>query len=173
MVASQRDHYGRIQGYFARVEDGSPILVPDEPGLPIRHVYAFDVARVIESLVHSSAGVGRAYNISQDRSLTLSEYFELLTGVMRTEPSVVRLPRAGLEREGLLPDCSSFSGTWMSELDSARAKSELLAPGFRFSDPSGYLPKIFDDYRNRWIPDGIVPAAYLNRSSELRFLQKR
>ena len=172
MVASPRDHYGRIQGYFARLDDRSPILVPDERGLPIRHVYAFDVARVIGGLINSTAGVGRAYNISQDRSLTLAEYFELLKGVTGIEPSVIRVPRANLEAEGLLPDCSSFSGTWMSELDCSRAKKEILPEGFQFADPSEYLSAILGDYRNRWIPDGILPATYEHRGRELSFLDR-
>ena len=37
MVASERDHYGRIQGYIARMTDGAPLIVPEGKGLPLRH----------------------------------------------------------------------------------------------------------------------------------------
>lgn len=167
MVASSSDHYGRIQGYFARLDDGSPILVPDERGLPIRHVYGLDVARVIELLTRTNVGLGRAYNVSQDRSLSLSEYFELLHSVTGLSPNVVRVPRADLDEMQLLPDCSSFSGTWMSELDSSRLKREIIPPEFRFADPADYLPDILEDYRGRWIRNGRVPATYLQRNKEL------
>jgi len=168
MVASPRDHYGRIQGYFARLDDGLPILVPDEKGLPIRHVYAPDVARLVEGLVHSSAGLGKAYNVSQDRSLDLGEYFELLREVTGITPNVVRVARSELDEMQLLPDCSSFSGTWMSELDASRAKRELLPSEFRFTDPAEYLPALLDDYRDRWISRGQIPATYQQRDREVR-----
>ncbi|MEO5903675.1 MAG: NAD-dependent epimerase/dehydratase family protein [Gemmatimonadaceae bacterium] len=167
MVASPRDHYGRIQGYFARLEDGSPILAPDEQGLPIRHVYASDVARVIEALAQTSAGLGRAYNISQDRSLNLAEYFDLLRIVTGISPNVACVARAELDNRQLLPDCSPFSGTWMSELDASRAKHELLPAEFRFTDAAEYLPAILGDYRERWIPSRKAPATYLQREREV------
>ncbi len=167
MVASSRDHYGRVQGYFARLGDGLPILVPAEHGLPIRHVYAPDVARVFEALTHTTVGLGRAYNLSQDRSLSLAEYFELLRDVTEISPNIVRVPRSELDELQLLPDCSSFSGTWMSELDCSRAKREILPAEFRFADPAEYLPLILEDYRERWIPGGKIPAAYLQRDKEV------
>ncbi|MEO7368972.1 MAG: NAD-dependent epimerase/dehydratase family protein [Gemmatimonadaceae bacterium] len=167
MVASSRDHYGRIQGYFARLDDGSPILVPDEHGLPIRHVYAPDVARVIEALTHTTVGLGRAYNVSQDRSFSLPAYFELLRDIMGISPNIVRAPRARLDEMQLLPDCSSFSGTWMSELDTSRARQEILPSGFCFADPAEYLPVLLEDYRERWIPQGKIPATYLQRDREI------
>ncbi|MEP6507125.1 MAG: NAD-dependent epimerase/dehydratase family protein [Gemmatimonadales bacterium] len=167
MVASTRDHYGRIQGYFARLDDGSPILVPDEHGLPIRHVYAPDVARVIEALTHTTVGLGRAYNVSQERSLSLPAYFELLREVTGISPNIVRAPRARLEEMQLLPDCSSFSGAWMSELDASRTKREILPPDFSFTDPAEYLPVVLHEYRERWIPQGKIPATYLQRDKEM------
>ena len=167
MVASPRDHYGRIQGYFARLDDGSPILVPNERGLPIRHVYASDVARVIESMAHTSAGIGGSYNLSQDRSVDLARYFELLRDVTGISPNILRVERRILDEMELLPDCSSFSGKWMSELDASRAKRELLPAEFRFSDPAEYLPALLADYRDRWVPGGRVPATYLQRPREL------
>ena len=46
MVASERDHYGRMQAYVARLLDGNAILVPDEPGLPLRHVYVLSLIHI-------------------------------------------------------------------------------------------------------------------------------
>jgi hypothetical protein len=39
MVNSERDYHNRIYGYYLRLCDGGPILIPEGPGLPLRHVY--------------------------------------------------------------------------------------------------------------------------------------
>ena len=170
MVASERDHYGRLQGYFARMFDGEPILIPDETGLPIRHVYVHDVARFIGILCGVSAGFGNAYNVSYGRSKVLSEYLALLGEVVGTNAPTSKFPRAILEEAQLLPDCSPFSGTWMSELDATRASEELIPGGFVYTGPEEYLPLILEDYRARWVAGQAVPATYLQRDREIAFL---
>lgn len=173
MVASERDHYGRLQGYFARMLDGGPILIPDEDGLPIRHVYVHDVARLIGTLCHSVDGIGSAYNVSYGHSMNLREYLEMLGEVVGKPPVTLRVPRADLESAALLPDCSPFSGTWMSELDASRAARELIPGGFEYTPPRAYLPVILEDYRKRWVRDGRVPATYVQRDMELSFAERR
>jgi nucleoside-diphosphate-sugar epimerase len=125
MVNSERDHYDRIYGYFLRLQNGGPVLVPEEDGLPLRHVYGDDVAQAIMTLSAADHGTGRAYNLSQDETLTLHSFLELLAGLMRCPLRIARVPRQKLECEGLLPDCSPFSGRWMSSLDNRRSKDEL------------------------------------------------
>jgi len=168
MVASERDHYGRIQGYVARMLDGAPLLIPEGRGLPLRHVYVNDVARLITQLTESSKGIGEAYNISYGASLTHEEFMDLLADAMETEPQLVRVNRQKLEEAGLLPDCSPFSGRWMSELDNSRSKATF---GIEYSPPSGYLPSIVADYRSRWAQLGLVPDSYRQRAAELEFIK--
>ena len=168
MVASERDHYGRIQGYVARLLDGQSLLIPDEAGLPLRHVYVNDVARIVTALAGSQAGVGESFNVSYNESLGLTEFLEMLAGAAGTEVRLVRVKRKKLESRGLLPDCSPFSGRWMSELDSMRAASVF---GGEFSAPSSYLASIVDDYRERWIRSSIVPDSYRQRQAEVAFLK--
>lgn len=172
MVASERDHYGRLQGYFARMLDGGPILIPDEVGLPIRHVYANDVARLIAILCDSSAGIGRAYNVSYGHSTILGDYLPLLGEIVGVSPVTLNVPRVDLESASLLPDCSPFSGTWMSELDAGRAARDLLPDNFEYTSPDQYLPAIFDDYRGRWVRKGLIPATYSQREREIDFASR-
>ncbi|MGE5082123.1 MAG: hypothetical protein ACM3ND_04375, partial [Acidobacteriota bacterium] len=167
MVASERDHYGRLQGYFARMVDGAPILIPDETGLPIRHVYVHDVARFIGEICSFDAGLGKAYNVSYGSSKVLSEYLAMLGDVVGRPAVTLKQPRADLERNFLLPDCSPFSGKWMSELDASLASNELISGGFEYTAPEKYLPLIFEDYRGRWEREGRIPATYLQREREL------
>src|SRR5947209_744548 len=117
IVNSERDHYDRLYGYFLRLLDGGPILVPEGDGLPLRHVYGEDVTRAISRLAISNVGIGRAFNIGQDETVTLEQFLELLAEFMNCKLKIARMPRGQLEREGLLPDCSPFSGRWMSSLD--------------------------------------------------------
>ncbi len=58
MVNSERDHYDRIYGYFLRIQDEGPILIPDEDGAPVRHVYGEDVVQAITRLAESEQGQG-------------------------------------------------------------------------------------------------------------------
>lgn len=167
MVASERDHYGRLQGYFARIFDGGPILVPDETGLPIRHVYVHDVARFIGIVCGVGAGIGKAYNVSQGHSMLLNEYLPMLSDVVGQSARTVRLPREELEQNLLLPDCSPFSGTWMSELDASLASDELIPGGFLYSSPEQYLPLILQDYLTRWVRQKSVPSTYRQRDREI------
>jgi len=167
MVASERDHYGRIQGYIARLTDGGPLLFPDEEGLPLRHVYATDVARLVTSLVGSSAGVGEAFNISYGESLSLEAFIELLASATGSSARMLRVDRRSLEESGLLPACSPFSGRWMSELDNSRSLD--VFGGLSYTAPPEYLPGIVEDYVERWAPRSRIPDGYAQRERELAF----
>ncbi|CAN5363085.1 hypothetical protein BH23GEM2_BH23GEM2_15830 [soil metagenome] len=170
MVASERDRRGRVQAYIARLLDGGPLLVPDEPGLPLRHVYVRDVAALVGGLVNSSEGIGRAYNVSLGESMQLEGFIALLASLMERPARIARLPRAGLERRGLLPDCSPFSGKWMSELDPDRSTRELQGSTI-YTPPEEYLLRLISDYRQRWQPGELVPAGYELRTEEVAFAQ--
>jgi nucleoside-diphosphate-sugar epimerase len=167
MVASERDHYGRIQGYVARILDGKPILIPDEKGLPIRHVYVRDVADLVANLVDTDAAINGAFNISWGESMTLDEFLDTLASAANVVVNVDRLPRANLEAKGLLPDCSPFSGKWMSELDNSMSLDAFRDAGISYTSPAGYLPLIVADYMERWQSNGLVPDGYRQRSLEV------
>jgi nucleoside-diphosphate-sugar epimerase len=139
MVHSERDHYHRIYGYVRRLQDGGPILVPEGPGLPVQHVYGEDVVQAILRLLESENGKGEAYNIGQDESVSLEEFLQMLAGFMQAPLRIVRAPRNTLAQAGLLPDCSPFSGRWMSALDNYRSKSEL---GMRYTPFAVYLERL-------------------------------
>lgn len=169
MVASERDHYGRIQAYVARLLDGNAILVPDEPGLPLRHVYVGDVAQLIVQLVASREGIGRAYNISYGESTSLADFLAALARLAGRTLDAQPVPRAELSRAGLLPHCSPFSGRWMSELDNTRSVAELARGTMSYTSPEAYLPLIIEDYQTRWQPNGMIPSGYDQRPREEEF----
>jgi nucleoside-diphosphate-sugar epimerase len=145
MVNSERDHYDRIYGYFLRLQDGGPILVPEGDGLPVRHVYGEDVVQAIRCLVGNDLGKGRAYNIGQDETLSLEEFLKMLAEIMHRPLRLVRIAREELQGQGLLPYCSPFSGQWMSSLDNTRSKEEL---GMRYTPMRVYVEKLVSYFQS-------------------------
>ncbi len=161
MVNGERDHYDRIRNYLARLDDGGPILVPDAPALPLRHVYSGDVVHAIRLVLDGAGRVGRAYNISQPETLSLEDFLALLARAAGRQARVLTLQRAELEARGLLPQCSPFSGRWMSALDNERGVREL---GMRYTPLADYLERIVAHHRAAGSP---TPAGYATRAAEL------
>ena len=164
MVASEMDHRGRIQCYIARVLDRGPLLLPEETGLPLRHVYAKDVAALVTSVASRQMRARGAYNISYGSSMSLEEFVTTIARIAGVDPHIVRVPRTQLERESLLPSCSPFSGKWMSELDNTRSIAEL---GVHYTSPDVYLRALVEDYITRWERGGSVPPGLERRQAEV------
>jgi nucleoside-diphosphate-sugar epimerase len=161
MVNSERDHFGRIHGYLARLGDGGPILVPQGPGLPLRHVYGGDVVRAIAQLAVNNVGVGKAYNLSQDETVSLDDFLRMLAGFSGAALRLARVPAERLMAEELIPDCSPFSEPWMSAIDNTRSKQEL---GVSYTPLATYL-RILVDQLSR---DSHAPPGYGRRERELQ-----
>ena len=164
MVASETDERGRIQCYIARLLDRAPILLPDEEGLPLRHVYAKDVARLAPTLVGRDLPPGRAFNVSWGDSMSLEQFVTLLARIIGIDPPIRKFARAELDNAGLLPYCSPFSGKWMSELDNSRSVNEL---GAKYTAPEEYLRALVEDYISRWERSGLVPTGLTQRQAEV------
>ncbi|HZD94054.1 MAG TPA: SDR family oxidoreductase [Candidatus Sulfotelmatobacter sp.] len=167
IVNSERDHYDRLYGYFLRLRDGGPILAPDGEGLPLRHVYGEDVTQAIVRAAATDQSKGGAYNIGQDETQSLQAFLELLAELILCPLKIIRVPRERLAHEGLLPDCSPFSGRWMSSLDNTRSKEEL---GMAYTPVHAYLKKLISYFE-------AAPArtidGYLQRARELEMAQAK
>ncbi|MDZ4672153.1 MAG: NAD-dependent epimerase/dehydratase family protein [Phototrophicales bacterium] len=160
MVNSERDNFNRLYNYMLRIKDGGPILVPNKPNFPLRHVYTADVVNLVTRLINTGVGKGKAYNISQDETVTLDEFLGILGNLMGIEPNIRMVDRALLEANGFLPECSPFSEMWMSELDNTLSKTEL---GATYTPLREYLAKIVTHYTEN---PPKQPAGYKRRKSE-------
>lgn len=164
MVNSKRDPFKRLYNYILRLKDGGPVLVPETPRFNLRHIYAPDVVRIVMQLIDQGPGPSQAYNISQDESVSIDEFLDLLGDILHVQPHIVRLKRSELVAAGLLPDCSPFSERWMSEMDNSRSKAEL---GISYTPLRDYLVELVDFYeKKRPSP----PISYKRRRAELRMV---
>jgi nucleoside-diphosphate-sugar epimerase len=167
MINGERDHFGRILGYVRRMQDGGPILIPEDAGLPLRHVYCPDVARAAVDLAESGRGKGRAFNLSQDETVGLDEFLMTLAELVPVRLQIVRVPRSRLDELKLLPNCSPFSGLWMSGLDNRRSKQEL---GIVYTPLESYLRSIVSYYKSN---PQLAPEGYATRNLELQLAMER
>jgi nucleoside-diphosphate-sugar epimerase len=166
MVNSERDQFRRLYSYIIRMNDGGPILVPETPNYALRHIYGGDAVRVLSQLVESKKGIGKAYNISQEETVSLDEFLGLLGEHLGVSPQIIRVKRSLLEANGFLPDCSPFSERWMSELDNTRSKEEL---GVEYTPLHEYLGKLVKHYQdNKPMP----PVGYKRRPAELQLAEE-
>lgn len=130
MVHSRRDPAGRLLAYVRRLEDGGPLLVPDAPDRPLRHVDGDDVVAAVLAVLARDGGAGDVYNVSPDETASLDALVALVAAALGVRATVVRVPRERLEATGLLPACSPLAGRWMSVLDGARGRGAL---GLRYT----------------------------------------
>jgi nucleoside-diphosphate-sugar epimerase len=165
MVNSERDHYHRLQNYLLRMWDGGPLLVPGDPGLPLRHIYGEDVVRAIQLGLTNPKTIGRTYNISQNETLSLRDFLGLTAEIAGSKLHVAAFPRPLLDSARLLPSCSPFSDPWMSSLTNDRSQREL---GMTFTPVRDYLQNLIEHYREHREPS---PPGYEQRNRELAFAQ--
>ena len=161
MVNSERDHFYRLYNYLIRLQDGGPIVIPMEPGLSLRHVYGEDVVQAIMRVIEREVKEGQAFNISQDETLSLEQFLNLLAETAGYSLKLSPVPRQVLEASNLLPACSPFSGLWMSALDNGRSKAEL---GLTYTPLLTYLPRLVGHYQKYPPPP---PPGYERREDEL------
>lgn len=162
MVNSERDNFNRLYNYMIRIRDGGPILVPEQPNYPLRHIYTADVVNVVMHLINTGMGKGKAYNISQDETISIADFLTMLGELVGIEPQIRMVDRALLVANGFLPDCSPFSELWMSELDNTLSKTEL---GATYTPLREYMARIVTYYTEN---PPKLPAGYKRRKAEKR-----
>lgn len=162
MVNSEYDQFGRLYSYVIRVRDGGPLLIPETPNYPLRHVYKDDVVAALQILVGEGIGKGRAYNISQDETVTIDEFLGILGAIIGSTPQIVRVEKSWLEANGFLPHSSPFSERWMSELTNERSKAELKLV---YTPLQQYLSQLVTYFEAHKPPP---PIGYKRRQAEIQ-----
>src|SRR3989442_15692888 len=89
----------------------------------------------------------------------------MLAGIAGTDLHIVAVPRRRLELDHLIPDCSPFSGAWMSALENRRSKREL---GMTYTSLATYLPQLVKFFSS----ETSVPPGYNRRALELQIARE-
>jgi nucleoside-diphosphate-sugar epimerase len=162
MVNGERDYLRRMESYLWRLLDGGPLILPDGGTHRVRHVYAGEVARFLCEILGRRETFGRAYNVAQEETPTLSELAALLRALLGSRAEIVPVRSDRLRNAGLDPlRVSPFSGRWMSFLDPSRARQEL---GFVHEPLELYLGKIVASFLAH--PPADRPEGYDARETE-------
>lgn len=166
MVHGERDHFRRIESYLWRLADGGPLLLPDGGNKKMRGVYGDDIAKITLRMIGRSLTFGKAYNLAERDTPTLSELIALLANLMGTRDRTVAIPSERLVEAGLNPTLvSPLSSPWISLLDPGLAQHEL---GFEHEPLRAYLAKIVSSFINH--PAQNPPEGYLFRKAELALI---
>ena len=132
MVHAEDDPQGRIAAYVHQLKAGGRLLMPIEPGPPIRPIHADAVVDGVLKILEEGTGKGAAYNLAQREAWTDDELVVRIASLLDVVPVTVRRPRRQPIEAGLFPACAPLSNPWMSLLDPGLAERELgLSRGLR------------------------------------------
>jgi nucleoside-diphosphate-sugar epimerase len=109
--------------FFARLEQGRPILIPGD-GFPFVHlVHIADVARCMASVAGADRAIGQAYNVAGGEFTSVLGCIRLMARAVGVEPDVVHVPMevARQLRHPLLHWGEALLGGTVYCIDKARA----------------------------------------------------
>jgi nucleoside-diphosphate-sugar epimerase len=121
----------REPSFFARLEQGRPILVPGE-GFPFVHlVHVQDVADLMASIPGNAVAPGKAYNVAGSEITSVLGCLRLMARVVGVEPEIVHVPMdvARRARPPLVHWGEALVGGAMFSVDAALADLDW-APRF-------------------------------------------
>jgi nucleoside-diphosphate-sugar epimerase len=122
---------GREPVFFARLEQGRPILVPGE-GFPFVHlVHVQDVARLMVAVAGNERAVGEQYNVGGAEITSILGCVRLMARAVGVEPEIVHVPLelARRARPPLVHWGEGLVGGAMFSIDKALAHLDW-EPGF-------------------------------------------
>jgi nucleoside-diphosphate-sugar epimerase len=163
MVNSERDQQRRLYSYILRLRDGNPLLIPETPNHPLRHIDGADVVRLVQEQIERKEAKRDAFNLAQDETLSMDEFLSLLASLLGTTARLVRAKSSELEAGGFMPHCSPFSDRWMSEITNERSKAEL---GAHYTPVAQTLERLVAHFRDNPPP---APTSYKRRQAEVKF----
>lgn len=82
----------REPSFFARLEQGRPILIPGDGFPAVQLVHVQDVARLMASLVGNDRCAGQVYNVNGREVTSILGCVRLMARAVGVEPAVVHVP---------------------------------------------------------------------------------
>lgn len=111
----------RDPAFFARIEQGRPILIPGQGYGALSLVHINDVARLMTALLGNEAVKGQAYNVSGSEFTTIVGVMHLVAQAMGMKAQVVEVPydMARRQHPPLLHWGEGVAGTAVLSIDKA------------------------------------------------------
>ncbi|MCC6382018.1 MAG: NAD-dependent epimerase/dehydratase family protein [Dehalococcoidia bacterium] len=79
--------------FFARLEQGRPILMPGDGLAALHLVHVDDVAAALAAALGKEATAGQVYNVAGPEFTSVAGYMRLMARVVGVEPKLVTIPR--------------------------------------------------------------------------------
>lgn len=139
VVQGANDPSRRLWAYLQRLRDGGPLLLPEGGRHPVRFVWAEDVARAVVALAEGAGTSAFAYNLAQPDEPQLIDLVGAMADALGIVPRIVECSWEDIDRAGLDPRFSPYSGRWCSRPDPSLAGRDL---GFTASPTAVWLPEV-------------------------------
>ncbi len=152
----------RTWAYLERMLDGGPLLVPAGGEQPVRFMWVDDVASAFLRILDRWPLPGDVYHLAQPDIVRLIDALGIMAEAAGRDPAFVPISYAALAESGLGPECSPYSGSWVSVLDPGRAERDW---GFEAAPLERYLPGVVRGQLQH--PPAVSHPGYALREREL------
>ncbi|OGB68238.1 MAG: hypothetical protein A2Y94_16000 [Caldithrix sp. RBG_13_44_9] len=167
VIHGTRDYTLRLFSYLRRIQDGHPIIIPENGDKIIRHIYVQDVVQTILKILPDGSVRGKVFNLAQEEVVTLSEFLTITASLLDKKIKIVTVSQQEL-KEHLIPlDISPFSGRWVSYLDPGYARREI---GFTSTPLPDWISEVSSYFFQQY--QGPPPENYQFRNMEIALLEK-
>lgn len=153
------------RGFFIdRVRDGGGVLIPSEFIQPFRPLWRDDAARSVCLAAGNPAAIGQVFNITGEEILTVTEWLDLIAGVLGVpRPYVVSLPYAELRQLAGFHYRVPLPGRPVMAVDAARS-----VLGYTSTPVNEWLPETVA----WWLGSGLISGFWEHRPLEVAALRR-
>jgi len=167
VIHGARDYTLRLFSYLLRIDDGFPLIIPENGDKIIRHIYVQDVVQTILKILTNDSVRGKVFNLAQHEVLTLSEFLTMIASLMNKEIKIRMVDQQALKEYMIPDDISPFSGRWVSYLDPAYAQQDI---GFTSTHLPNWIPEVVSYFIKEY--QGPTPENYQSREKEIKYLER-
>jgi nucleoside-diphosphate-sugar epimerase len=102
-IHGRGDPSPRLWWYIQRLNDGGPLVIPEESPDPlVRHIYCDDLAAAYGKVLLNRRCRNETYNLASAETVSLSTLIEIIADALGRDLRIVRVPSEVLKTEGLL-----------------------------------------------------------------------